>query len=339
MQESTSIAPVRRALLVLSLAASLAGCETIHFYSQALAGQAEIIALQKSNRRLAGDPATPAELRGRLALTEELRAFARDELELRPSVSYTSYANLRREHVVFVIFAAPEFSLEPKSWWYPVVGTQDYRGFFSEADAQRAADALRDRGYDVYVGGVDAYSTLGWFRDPVLNTFIDYPETDYAELIFHELTHQKTYLRGRTDFNEALATMVAREGVRRWLRSTGDDEGLAAYERKLRRREIIRNIIEAQRARLADLYATGAPGPEMRAGKAAILRDLRSDLERYRDSWSAGLRDWLSSDLTNAHLTSSATYYRMIPRFEELLEECGGELAAFFRRARELARE
>ncbi|NNM30856.1 MAG: aminopeptidase, partial [Akkermansiaceae bacterium] len=228
---------LRPSTYVLALALLvLDGCETVQFYTQAAGGQAEILSRQKPIRTALQDGRTPPVVRERLALTAALRRFAREELALVPSVTYTTYADLGREHVVFVVFAAPEFSIEPKSWWYPVVGHQDYRGFFAEDDARRAARALRKDGYDVYVGGVDAYSTLGWFRDPVLNTFADYPELEYVELIFHELTHHKLYIKGHTDFNEAFATAVAREGVRRWLRARNEPGRLAAYERTLRRR-------------------------------------------------------------------------------------------------------
>src|SRR6266699_5283033 len=222
----------RKWLLLGALAlvvVAVSGCQTISFYSQALRGQYQIFAHEKSIEKLLASPQTPDRLKQRLELLRSLRAFADTDLKLPVDGHYRKYADLERPYVVWNVEAAPEFSLEPKSWWYPLVGSLEYRGYFAEENANKYAAWLRSKGYDVFVGGVEAYSTLGWFKDPVLNTFIFNPEPDLAETIFHELGHQRVFARSDTDFNEAFATTVGEEGARRWLRSAGNTTIYESY--------------------------------------------------------------------------------------------------------------
>lgn len=210
---------------LFALTWGLVSCQTLGFYSQAIGGQMEILRKSRPIGPILKDPATDPVLRRQLASVEQIRTFACDHLELPGDESYGRYADLGREHVTWVLFAAPEFSLEPKTWWYPTLGRLDYRGFFREEDTEALAGQLRVEGLDVQVGGVDAYSTLGWFHDPVLNTFVHNTDIDLAELIFHELTHRKLFRGGDTMFNESLANAVAEEGVRRWLKHGGASGG------------------------------------------------------------------------------------------------------------------
>lgn len=313
----------------------LSGCQTVEFYSQGIAGQAEILWKSKSNRKLLASPETPEKLKKRITLAEELCSFASEKLALPGNSAYHSYADLGRRHVVFVIHAAPEFSMKPKTWHYPVVGELDYRGYFKEADAQRYAGKLRAEGYEINVGGTDAYSTLGLFRDPLLNTFIDYPEIDFAETIFHELTHRRIFRKGDTTFNESLATTVAEEGVRRYLISKGRRSELADYEERLVRRRDFYNEIDQTRRELTKLYASGVPEQDMRARKAELLGNLKSRARALQERWGGKLlKEWLSLNLTNAHLLALITYNRDMPRFRKLLEESGGDFAEFFRKVK-----
>ena len=172
---------------------AVSSCQTLHFYGQAVRGQFEILAKSRPNKDVMADPASTPLLRRQLGAVEEIRSFASDHLSLPGEKSYGRYTDLGRKHVVWVVYAAPEFSLKPKTWFYPAIGEMDYRGYFSEADTTALASQLRADGYDVYIGGVDAYSTLGWFHDPILNTFVDYPDIDLAETIFHELTHGQKF--------------------------------------------------------------------------------------------------------------------------------------------------
>src|SRR6266403_163267 len=220
--------PARKWLLgsaLLAVILIVSGCQTLSFYGQAIKGQYQLLAHRQPIEKLIADSSTPAQLKNQLELVQKLRAFADKELKLPVDGHYTKYVDVHRPFVVWNVEAAPEFSLEPKSWWYPLVGSLEYRGYFSESGARDYAERLRKRGYDVYVGGATAYSTLGWFKDPILNTFVFESEGDLAETIFHELGHQRVFASGDTDFNEAFATTVGQEGARRWLRLKGDAAG------------------------------------------------------------------------------------------------------------------
>ena len=271
---------------------------------------------------------------------EDIRRFAGHHLSLPGDESYGRYADLGRPYVTWVLYAAPEFSLEPKGWWYPTLGTLDYRGFFRESDAEALAAKLRAEGYDVQVGGVEAYSTLGWFHDPVLNTFVDAADVDLAELIFHELTHRKLFRSGDTPFNESLANAVAEEGVRRWLRHHRRLADLKKYEARLVRRADFYDRIDRTRAELDALYASGLPEDTMRRRKAALFADLRDRFRELRRRWGGrGLEGWLTRDINNADLVSLATYQEHVPTFHRLLADCGGDLDRFFREAKRLKLE
>lgn len=318
----------RLSLCLLSLL--LTGCSALSFYTQAIRGQAEITFSKKPVARIIADPATDAELAAQLRLSQKIVDFAEGELSLDASGSYRHYADLRRDHVVHIIYAAPEFSLEPKTWWYPIVGAQDYRGFFRKEDAEREVASFQKEGLDTFLGGVNAYSTLGFFNDPLLNTFIDYPEVDLAELIFHELTHHRYYEKDQTPFNEALAEVVAREGTRRWLRKMGDAKALANYELRLRRRSAIRNTIEESIRRLQELYATDLAPQQMRARKKEELDGLRNRIEILYRGWQQKPSHFLSTPLNNARLNAFTTYEALVPVLEKRLQKHGGDLEAFF---------
>lgn len=309
----------------------LCGCGTTQYYGQAVSGQMEIwrkqVPVEDAIQYGADDP----EVQRKLSLIQDLRAYAEVSLGLPAGNDYTKYADLGREHVVWNVFAAPEFSFEPRTFWYPVVGSLEYRGFFKEADAEDFAADLRNEGLDVFVGGVDAYSTLGWFADPVLNTFMRYDDIDLAELIFHELTHQRLFIYGETAFNEAMATAVAEEGTRRWLASLGQTDGPAEYERRLgRQRDVFREITSV-RAELAGIYASDVPDDTKRNRKVEALKGLQSNLLALSRSWGPKARKtWLENLPNNALLNATATYYAYVPRFNALIQESNGDLNLFF---------
>lgn len=329
--------PLFRCFALLALPWLLGSCQTLSFYGQAIGGQAEILRKSKPIPPMLADPATDPALRRQLASVQAIRAFAGDHLTLPGDESYGRYADLGREHVTWVLYAAPEFSLEPKKWWYPTLGRLDYRGFFREKDTEELAAKLRAEGLDVQTGGVDAYSTLGWFHDPVLNTFVHAADIDLAELIFHELTHRRLFRNGDTMFNESLANAVAEEGVRRWLKHEGRQADLKKYEARLVRRAEFYDRIDFTREELEKLYASGVAPEEMRKKKAALFGDLRDRFRELRRKWGGrGLEGWLTRDINNADLVSLATYQEQVPAFHRLLEECGGDLELFFKRAKHL---
>lgn len=332
----------------------LTGCDTIKYYRQAAAGQLDIIARQESIPRLLARTNTPPTLRRQLQLVLDLRQFAERELRLRTDGHYFKYADLGRAHVVWNVYAAPEFSLEPKKWWYPVVGSLQYRGFFAERDARAYGARLAGAGLDVYVGGVDAYSTLGWFKDPVLNTFVHQPPAELAETLFHELAHQRVFASGDTDFNEAFATCVGEEGARRWLAARGDAPSRAAYELETRHKDEFVQLIMQAREELRRVYGEtesggdtaghGAPSETLatlrRIQKDAALARLRANYESLKTRWGgySGYDNWFQRPLNNAHLNTVATYQHLVPAFQQLLAQHGGELEDFYKAAKAMAR-
>ncbi|MEP4077438.1 aminopeptidase [Haloferula sp.] len=320
--------------LWLCLVLVLSGCSTVEFYGQAVSGQLGILAKRQPIEKVAAET-EDEKLKERLALTRRLLEFAEKELKMPSGGSYELYADIGREHLVWLIYAAPELSLEPKDWWYPVVGRQDYRGYFKEDSARSEAASLEAAGYETWVSEVNAFSTLGWFRDPVLNTFADYEEVDFAELIFHELTHRKYYVRGNTGFNEGMAEAVAREGVKRWFRETGRPHLVGKYEKRLGRIKQAGDLIGDSIARLKTIYE-GEGTLEKRQAKGDELKRLKKNLRRLRGEWGGGLTSWIEDPVNNARLNSFITYEAEVPRFAALIEESGGDFEVFWERVKEL---
>lgn len=226
--------------------------------------------------------------------------------------------------------------MEPKRWWYPVVGKQAYRGFFREDLADAEIARLEVDGLDTWVGGVDAFSTLGWFRDPVMDTFVRREEVDYAELIFHELVHRKYYVSGETAFNEAMAEAVAREGVRRWFRATGRPKLAGRYDERLGRINQARDAIGGAAERLEAVYAKDISDDEKRRLKKQEIGRLKSRLRELRTEWGRGLKSWIEEPINNARLNSFTTYEAGVPRFVALIEECDGDFDRFWDAVKEL---
>jgi predicted aminopeptidase len=268
---------IRRLALLLVVASVLAGCESIAYYRQAIGGQLEIMGAARPVQAWLADPATPPELRARLEAARRIREFASRNLALPDNLSYTSYAELGRPFAVWNVFAAPQYSVAPKQECFPFTGCVSYRGFFSEDDARRHAARLREQGYDVYVSGVPAYSTLGWFDDPLLSTFIRYPDAQLARLVFHELAHQLVYARDDTTFNESFAVAVEHEGVRRWLQAEGRSADLQAFEALQARRQQFAQRVKEARTRLSAAYQEGLPVDAMKQRKAREFEALRQD--------------------------------------------------------------
>ncbi len=321
-----------RMILAFLAVSALPGCQ-VPYYSQAIQGQWEIWRLQRPVANLLKNPATPGDLRSRLLLAQEIVAFAEEHLSLPAGNNYRTYADLKRDSVLWSVFATPELSVEAVTWKYPVVGALAYRGYFSPDQAQTFADKQRADGLDVAIAPVPAYSTLGWFNDPLLNTFLNDPPRQLASLIFHELTHKRYYRAGDTAFSEALAVAVEREGVRRWLRDHHDVDGLATYERRLRAvDDFVRRVLTA-RDTLKTLYASDLPEQAQRTEKRKILDALQADIRQLltgSGSNSATDSFWLDAPLGNAHLNVISAYYLSVPEFENLLETCDGDWERFY---------
>lgn len=331
------------------------GCQTAKFYGQAIQGQFQLVAHRQSISKLIADPQTPPPLKRRLETVMQLREFAEAELKLRTEGQYLKYVDVHRPYVVWNVEAAGPYSLVSKTWWYPFVGWLEYRGYFSQRMAKAYAAKLQRDGYDVFVGGVTAYSTLGWFHDPVLNTFIEEPEADLAEVLFHELSHQRVFAHGDTDFNEAFATTVGEEGARRWLQAKGDAAALEHYRQARERNNQFVRLVMGARARLLEVYGEAltedgeiksvrnldqVPRAQLQREKERVFNDLRRDYAQLKKAWG-GVTDydgWFGASLNNAQMNSVTTYYEFVPRFQQLLAENGGDLAKFYQAAERLAK-
>ncbi|WPC05101.1 aminopeptidase [Pseudomonas benzenivorans] len=316
----------------------LGGCSTLDYYGQLAAGQFELLRARQPVEDLLADPATAAPLRQRLALALQARSFASAELALPDNRSYRLYADLGRPYVLWNLFATAEFSVEPETHCFPIAGCVAYRGYYRQGRARGAAALLQQQGLDTYIGGVEAYSTLGWFDDPLLNTMLAWSDERLVAVIFHELAHQQLYVAGDTAFNESFATFVEREGLRRWRAARGLPEAEAA---PLRQREQFSALVLASRERLRALYARDLPAPAMRAAKQAEFARLRRDYRALRDrQWGgAGRYDaWIEAPLNNAKLLPFGLYDSWVPAFAALYAEVGGDWPAFYRRAAALGR-
>jgi predicted aminopeptidase len=332
-----SIAVPFRAGVAIALIASMSGgC----YLLQSAEGQLALMSKRELITQVIEKPSTPPKLRAQLQSVRSIRDFASHELGLPDNGSYRKYADIGRAYVVWNVVAAPEFSVEPKKWCFPIVGCVGYRGYFVEAKARRCAAGLHAQGFDVVVGGVAAYSTLGHFDDPILSTMVNWDDVELAAIIFHELTHQLLYVRNDASFNEALATTVEEEGVRRWLQQQGREQDLAEHLLQQKRYQQVIALLSETREQLRALYELGLPPPLMRERKRETFAALRGSYAALRERWGghAPFDAWFAQDINNAHLASIATYFACVPGFERELKAVGGDLPAFYRRVRDLAK-
>jgi predicted aminopeptidase len=318
----------------------LPGCAAVDYYAQAVRGHLEIIRSAKPIEERLREPDTFEALRLKLVRVLAIREFASRELALPENGSYRRYADLGRPYAVWNVFAAPEFSVKPVESCFVFAGCVSYRGYYSEEAAQRHAAALARDGYDTYVGGVPAYSTLGWFDDPVLSTFINFPETEVARILFHELAHQIVYVKDDTMFNESFAAAVEEEGVRRWLDFEGTPAQRALYENLRGRRAEFIALMLRYRGRLTAFYEQPGSGEEKRAGKQQVFAQMQEEYGALKASWGgfAGYDRFFARTANNALLASVAAYTELVPAFRALLAGRNGDLAEFYGAVRELAR-
>ena len=331
---------MRSLLLLAALAPLLGGCVTLRYYAQAVSGQLELMRRASPIDEELRRDAIPAALKAKLRSVLRMREFASRELALPDNGSYRSYADLGRRYVVWNVFAAPEFSIKPIASCFPITGCVSYRGYFEESDAAVEGAALRERGYDVHIGGVPAYSTLGWFDDPVLSTFIHYPEAELARLIFHELAHQLLYVKNDTRFNESFAATVEQAGVARWLVQNGNETEREAYARRQRMRREFLALLVSYRTLLTPYYEQDLPLEQKRLGKAQRFAEMEEEYRQLKISWGgfAGYDRWFAGKPNNATLASVALYTELVPAFTALLEREGGDLPRFYAAVKELAR-
>ena len=329
----------KKAAVLIVLSIVLVSCESVSYYSQAARGQLAIVFGREDIQRLLQREDLPSDLTEKFESVLKIREFAERELALPVEEHYSTYVDLDREHVVWNVFAAPEFSIDAVNWCYPIAGCVAYRGYFSERMALNYASKLQEQGYDVYTPGVDAYSTLGWFEDSLLSTVLGRADHQLAGLIFHELAHQLVYIPGDTTFNESFATAVEREGVRRWLLQRGEgasiDDGLLEYARQQQFVE----LVSRYRDRFDALYQQDFSPESMRIQKSELQQALRDDYENLKLQWQgyAGYDSWFARSLNNAQLLTVASYNDLLPFFMALLHQANQDFPTFYDEVKRIA--
>jgi predicted aminopeptidase len=327
-------------LLSLLLCSDLSGCG-VTYLAQATQGQWRLMRARRPIDKVLADPGTSPELRSRLELVRGARDFASSDLHLPDNRSYRSYADLGRPYVVWNVVAAPEFSIAPLRWCFPFTGCLSYRGYFHERSARAFAAGLAARGNDTLVAGVSAYSTLGHFADPVLNTMMRYGDLDLVSTLFHELAHQLIYVKGDSEFNESFAVTVEQEGLRRWLAARGRSLELQHFLELRRADRQVIGAIAAGRAQLDSLYHEPLGAQRMRERKHELLVAIGDNVRALEREYQihSGYGGWIDAGLNNAHLASIATYSDCVPGFQRVLEQNNGDLPAFYAAVRKLSRD
>jgi len=300
---------------------ALSGC-SLGYYSQAIGGHLKL-------------------MKQKLQTLIDARQFAIDDLGLPKNKSYSTYAATGRDAVTWNVVAVPEFSMDPRLWCFPVAGCVSYRGYFDRAGADKYAATLNKEGFDVAVGGASAYSTLGWFDDPVLDTMLRGGDIRYVATLFHELAHQVLYIQDDSSFNEAFATFVEQEGFRTWLRSRDEDNRIEAYEAILQRSSDFSELLEATRNDLVSVFEIpDLEESERRAKKEQVFANMQTEYAALKASWDdySGYDRWFSRDLNNAHLLGVSTYRRLLPSFAAMFKEAGSDLPEFYKLATEISK-
>jgi predicted aminopeptidase len=327
--------------VLLGLAALLLGsCSSAEFYWQGISGQIDLLRRAQPIPEVL-DSAQDATVKHKLERVRAIRDYASRELGLPENDSYRRYSDLNRRYVLWNVFATPALSLTPRQWCFPIAGCVNYRGYFAESDAREEAARLAATGDDVHIGGVPAYSTLGYFADPMPSTFLRYPDYEIARLIFHELAHQVAYAKDDTVFNESFAVTVEEEGVRRWLAAQHDPELDRQFAISEHYREDFSVLVERTRAQLATLYQSDAGDAEKLRAKAAVFEAMRADYARLKQTWggSAAYDGWFAQGPNNASVAAVGLYTQKVPQFQALLAACGGDLPTFYARVKVLAGE
>ncbi|AZC21767.1 aminopeptidase [Pseudomonas sessilinigenes] len=317
----------------------LNGCSSAGYYSQLASGQWQLLRSRVPVAQVLADPSRDATLRAHLAQSQRARTFASEHLHLPDNRSYRLYVDIGRQYVVWNVFATPEFSLAPQTHCFPIAGCVAYRGYYSQGAARGEAALLQQKGMDVTIGGVEAYSTLGWFDDPIISSMTHWGDERLATLIFHELAHQRFYVKDDTEFNESFATFVEQEGTRQWRAYRGLP---ASTDNALRQRDQLTQLVLDTRKRLEQLYALPLPAEQMRQRKALEFERMRQDYRHLRDSQWAGANRydaWIDAPMNNARLLPFGLYDQWVPAFAALFKEEHGDWPAFYAAVEKLGRQ
>jgi len=326
-------------LVFLPFILLISGCGTVAYYSQMINGHLTLMSDAKPVDKILSDPATSPKLKNELKWAKEILRFAVDDLKLPDNGSYRKYVQLNRPYVLWNVVAAPKLSLKPKTTCSPVAGCVAYRGYYHHEAAENYAAKLQHEGYDTYIGGVAAYSTVGWFRDPLVSSMMYGGIPDLAGIIFHELGHQEMFTKSDTSFTESFATVVETEGVRRWLMRQKDN----SYEKYLanhRRYDQVIALMLEYRQELEKVYVSNDTDDQKLQHKREIFTKLHAAYEKLKAGWGGytGFDKWMTTDMNNAKLASIGNYHQWVPSFEKLLRECNGDLPCFYTRANALAK-
>ena len=309
----------------------LSACGTLQYYGQSISGQLSLLMKREDITELIRDERMNEATRQKLRKVLVIRRYASEQLQLPDNNSYTSYADLGRPYAVWNVFAAPALSVKPKTWCFPVAGCVPYRGYFKHEKALAYAESLKADGYDVYVGGISAYSTLGWFDDPVLNTILNRPEPQLAGLLFHELAHQKLYVKNDSTFNESFATAVEIEGVRRWLAHNQLTDLFSLYQKRKQRQSQFIKLVMRTREELNTLYNSDRTDNEKLMRKQQIFANLRQRYNKIRKEWNDSSYDkWFRRELNNARIATIGTYHDHVPAFQAMLTAVNGDMGKFY---------
>ncbi len=324
-------------------------CSDLDYYSHVVQGHLDILNKKQKITELLESDQTPNELKSKFKLIQTIRTFANSHLKLPQSGSYVSYVDLKRPYVTAVITASKKLDFEPKTWWYPFVGDLSYRGYFDKAKADDLAEQLQREGWDVKVGRVSAYSTLGWlnnpwlpdyFKDPLLNTFLNRSEASLIGTLIHEMAHQKIFIAGETAFNESFATFVEQEGLRQFLQQQGDDSQ-SRYQNYLDRqqdRQLFVNLVLGFVEKLKTLYKSDASDEEKLAQKAKIFQELKDTYRQRKDEFHVLNYDgFFAQNLNNAHLINIRRYHGNVEQMQEWYDQAGRNWEAFYEKVRQNA--
>jgi len=321
-----------RFILITLIALNASGCSSFGYYMDLMAGHSELLEQREAVSEILLKKETTVKLRNLLEKSQEIREFSVKELKLPDNDSYRMYADLKRRYAVWNVVAAEEFSIDPKKWCFLFVGCLSYRGYFSKEDAQAYADELKKEGYDVFLAGANAYSTLGWFDDPLLNTMMYKSEARRAGIIFHELAHQVVYIDDDSAFNEAFATTVEEEGIRRWFIKNNQISQYQEYLVNKKRDEELNALLQKTRVQLGALYKKPMRSKEKKDAKANIFTAMKLEYQKLKSSWNGydAYDEWMSQDLNNAHLLLIATYNELLPSFKAMLKNEQNNLQQFY---------
>ncbi len=316
----------------------LGGCETINYYSQGIQGHFHLVSQVKPIDEVIDHKDTPADTRKLLKHAKLARAFAIEHLKLPDNQSYLGYADLKRKQVTWTIVATKPLSMEPYQSCFPITGCLSYRGYFREVAAQQFAEHLREEGYETFVGGSTAYSTLGWFKDPIVSPMLRFGEIRLIETLFHELAHQELYIKDDSDFNEAFATTVGQNGAREWLRET-DPEALSRYNEYLIRYKRFLNLLGRTSKQLKALYLTESTDEHKVNKKQDIFNKLRQDYQQFKDhnDGYSGFDKWFEKPINNPRLTLVTVYHELVPDFERWLKACNNHYPHFYKTVERIA--